>query len=205
MKQLRSRRKMLVISLVVLLAALMAGPVLAGGWAVITLDSLPGEVHAGESVHLSFMVRQHGKTPVHNLGDPSMPIEPTLTARNLETGETFSVVAVPEKEVGRFSMEVVFPGEGNWDWSIVPNPLAGTTEFATLTVLPALATSATTAETSAETTAGFTAEAAPSAAAINLTSLLRGAAVLLLAAGVLTVLLAGRRKQTQTAVVEVGD
>jgi hypothetical protein len=211
MKQLRNNRKMLVVSLVILLAAVLAGPALAGGWAVITLDELPGEIHAGENVHLSFMVRQHGETPVHDLGSPSMPIEPRLTAHNSATGETFTITAVPEKEVGRFSLDVVFPSEGSWTWSISPDPLAGTTEFAPLMILPAVEVPVTNLETTTVSTAAESAAlaSAPAAAAAadapDLAPILRGAAVLLLAAGALTAFLAVRRKEPRTAVVEAGD
>jgi hypothetical protein len=203
MNLLRMTRKSLMVLLFVVLALLVAGPVLAGGWAVVTLDNLPGEIHAGENVHLSFMVRQHGQTPVHDLGSPSMPIEPKLTAHNSETGETLTIAAVPEKEVGRFSLDVVFPSEGSWTWSIAPDPLAGTTEFAPLTILPALEVPATTLETTNVSTA--VEAAAPATNAVDLALILRGAAVLLLAGGALTAFLAGRGKGPKAAVVETGD
>lgn len=202
---LQVRRKTLVVSLFVLLAVLAAGPVLAGGWAVITLDELPGEIHAGENVHLSFMVRQHGETPVHDLGSPSMPIEPRLQAHNSTTGETLTITAVPEKEVGRFSLDVVFPSEGSWTWSISPDPLAGTTEFAPLTILPAVEAPATNLQTTSSTAVEAAAPAALATSASDLAPILRGAAVVLLAAGALTAFLAARRRRPQAAVVEAGD
>jgi hypothetical protein len=207
MKQLLMRRKIVVVSLVVLLAALAVGPVLAGGWAVITLDELPGEIHAGENVHLSFMVRQHGKTPVHFFGGPESPLEPVISGTNVKTGETINITAVIDKsEVGRFYADVVFPSSGEWSWKITPNPLAGTTEFAPLVILPEVAVPATSLDTTASSTAVEAAAPAVQAAnTFDVSLILRGAAVLLLVGGVVTAFLAGRRKQPQAAVVDVGD
>ena len=41
----------------------------AGGWAVITVDDLPDSVEAAKPIPLSFMVRQHGMTPLVELYD----------------------------------------------------------------------------------------------------------------------------------------
>jgi len=48
------------LALVAMLA--LAAPVFAGGWTVVTLDTLPREVRTGQALHLGFMVRQHGPT-----------------------------------------------------------------------------------------------------------------------------------------------
>ena len=44
------------IAIAVMLALVLAIPVLAGGWAVITLDELPTNVAAGEPVKIGFTV-----------------------------------------------------------------------------------------------------------------------------------------------------
>jgi len=64
-------------AIVALLA--LATPALAGGWAVVTLDSLPREVRAGASFQLGFTVLQHGKTPT-NLDLNGKPLKPVITA-----------------------------------------------------------------------------------------------------------------------------
>ncbi len=130
-------RKIVVLLVAVLLLALVP-TVLAGGWAVVTLDEAPGEIHAGQPWTVSFMVMQHGQTPVHRL-DPKSPIEPLLVAENPATGQRVEIVAAPTKKVGQFVAEVTFPSEGAWTWTIFPNPLAGETLFEPLNVLPALA------------------------------------------------------------------
>jgi hypothetical protein len=128
------KRKLGILATALLLLALVPG-VLAGGWAVITLDEPPGEIHAGEPWRMDFTVLQHGKTPVHDL-DANSPIEPLLVAENPQTGQRIEVMAERLKEPGRFTIEVTFPSEGAWEWTIYPNPLLGETVFEPLTVLP---------------------------------------------------------------------
>jgi hypothetical protein len=132
-------RKIGVLLVIALLLALVPA-VLAGGWAVITLDEPPGEIRAGEPWTVGFTVLQHGQTPVHRL-DPNSPVQPLLVAENPATGRRVEVEATPTKEVGHFVVEVTFPDEGEWTWTIFPNPLAGETLFEPLTVLPAAAAS----------------------------------------------------------------
>jgi hypothetical protein len=98
------------LALALLLAIVLAVPVFAGGWAVITLDRLPSGVVAGEPLTISFMVLQHGRTPMADL-------QPTITA-SLSSSESFVVTAKPEGEVGHYVATLNFPKEGNWSWSI---------------------------------------------------------------------------------------
>ena len=130
-----TRKIGLLLLLVILLAT--ASAALAGGWAIITLDAPPGEIHAGEAWAVGFTVLQHGQTPVHKL-DATTPIEPLLVARNQDAGRRVEVLATPTDEVGHFTAEVTFPVEGQWTWTILPNPLAGDAAFEPLTVLPAV-------------------------------------------------------------------
>jgi hypothetical protein len=102
--------------------------VMAGGWVVITVDTLPGQIHAGEATEISFMVRQHGQTPIHS-------VEPQLTATNIETGQQIQVQAQPAPEIGRFIATVDFPNAGTWEWSISAIPFPQIATFAPLTVL----------------------------------------------------------------------
>ena len=147
-----TRKIGLLLLLLVLLATTSAA--LAGGWAVVTLDAPPGEIRAGEPWTVGFTVLQHGQTPVHGFADGT-PVEPLLVARNLDAGRRVEVMATPTEQVGHFIAEVTFPVEGEWTWTILPNPLAGDSAFEPLTVLPAMpqASGQTKAQASAASTA----------------------------------------------------
>ena len=121
-----ARRSFGLIALV-MLAPVVATQALAGGWAVVTLDSLPSEVRAGEDVHLGFMVLQHGVTPVGDF------VSPYLLASNAVTGEEVRADARQDGSVGHFVVDVIFPSAGTWEWTITPDPFMGT-QFEPLTV-----------------------------------------------------------------------
>jgi hypothetical protein len=138
---------------VVAIALALATPALAGGWAVVTLDTLPREVHAGQALQIGFMVRQHGKTPT-NLNLNGEPLAPVLTAQKQDTGaakddantSALRVEARQEGAVGHFVADVSFPADGVWSWQIelptfyVQSSASGGPDdaaiFAPLTVLP---------------------------------------------------------------------
>ena len=98
------------ISLVLFIALAFAIPVFAGGWAVITLDTLPTGVIAGEPLTVGFTVRQHGRTPMTGL-------DPTITA-TLHKEEQLIVHAEPEGKPGHYTATLTFPKDGEWQWSI---------------------------------------------------------------------------------------
>jgi hypothetical protein len=123
-----------------LVAICMFAPsALAGGWAVVTLDSLPSETQAGQSISLGFMVRQHGITPIDNHPWEQRPLAPFLSAKNTATGETIHANARKEGPLGHFVVEVVFPSAGDWQIEITPPPFAGT-QLGTFAVASAPAT-----------------------------------------------------------------
>jgi cytochrome c2 len=119
----------------ILVSSIAAPGALAGGWAMVTLDSLPVQPRAGEMLKLGFMVRQHGVTPV------SEPLNPYLSAQNRDTGDLLRVDAQQEGRVGHYVVEVVFPSAGTWDWKIAPEPFPAIPErLEPLVVLSAPAT-----------------------------------------------------------------
>lgn len=132
-------RKKFVILLVLLLSLALAVPVLAGGWAVVTLDSLPGpDVRAGQELTLGFMVRQHGQTPVHTVDFMNNePVKPLVTAVNAQTGETVKIEAAPDAAVGHFTARLTLPSAGAWQLSIYPYPLEGELKLELLSVAAA--------------------------------------------------------------------
>lgn len=95
-----------------LIASLLAAvPALAGGWAVITLDDLPGDIPPGQPLEISFTVRQHGTHPMDGL-------EPVVTLSHPGTGEEVSVMAEPGDGPGHYRAVLNLPVEGHWNWSI---------------------------------------------------------------------------------------
>jgi len=128
---MRNKTSLACILIILIGQLFLVKPALAGGWVVITLDALPGPVHAGEMVHLGFVVRQHGLTPI-NL------VSPRLTAVNQDTGETITVDAAQVGETGHFELAVVFPGAGVWEWQIAAPPFPQQVQLEPLSVLPAL-------------------------------------------------------------------
>lgn len=94
-----------------LLLLLSTSAALGGGWAVITLESLPGELRAGEPFTIEFSVRQHGVTPMADL-------EPTIRVHDPETGQITTLNAEPGTEIGDYTVALTLPTEGLWNWSI---------------------------------------------------------------------------------------
>ena len=168
--------------------------VLAGGWAVITLDDPPGEIHAGQPWTIGFTVLQHGQTPVHTVFG-GQPVEPTLIATNKATGERVSAVGTPAKETGHFLLEVTFPSEGEWSWTIEPVPLLGETQFEPLTVLPAVAVAPV--KQPVEAGASLSPAATAADGGLALSSFLRWGALLVALAAVALVVAQNRRAQPE--------
>lgn len=97
---------------IVLVALAFSIPAMAGGWAVITLESLPTDVAAGQPQTVRFTVRQHGRTLMPDL-------EPTITARNAANGDSLLIDALPVNgSPGYYEATLTFPSGGSWEWSI---------------------------------------------------------------------------------------
>ena len=98
--------------IVALLAVGAAIPAAAGGWAVVTLDSLPEGVVPGVDFTVGFTVRQHGVTLLSDL-NPA----PVVTARNTATGEVVRSTADDDGR-GHYSARLTLPTAGEWTWGI---------------------------------------------------------------------------------------
>lgn len=100
-----------------LLAALLAGllataGVLAGGWAVISVEPLPDGIQPGQPFSIQFTVLQHGQTPMVGL-DPGPTVQ--FTGAN---GEKLTFDAAGQPDPGVYRAEVTLPAAGEWDWSV---------------------------------------------------------------------------------------
>ena len=142
-------KRILCASLVLLALLALTAPAWAGGWAVVTLDTLPTQVVAGQPFSIGFIVRQHGQRPLEGLA-------PAIILYSPGTRETSTVTAKAEGAIGHYTAEVTFPGAGTWDWSIdafgfAPQPMPRLT---VLGAAPAVS-SGTRASLSLPTLIGF--------------------------------------------------
>jgi len=106
-------------------AALRLG---AGGWAVVSVDTLPDSGVAAAPVRLPFTVRQHGHTPVDGL-------QPAVTAVADKDRITASVE--PAGQPGRYVATFTFPRPA--DWIITVDSGFGANSRLTLLPLPVVA------------------------------------------------------------------
>lgn len=79
-----------------------------GGWAIITVDDLPETLVASRPATLSFVVRQHGVTPLEKLS-------PTVTATDGRSEVTARVTAGAR---GHYASTLVLPRAGEWSITI---------------------------------------------------------------------------------------
>lgn len=184
------RRRMFYVGLIMFGLLVFPLGALAGGWAVVTLDSLPEEPRAGQTLSLGFMVRQHGKEPIDRAFGTELMI-PRLMATNTDTGTTLNINSRKEGPLGHFVVDVTFPEAGNWEWQIQPGPFMAT-KLGTLTILPAVATA---------TQSASVAQPAPAVSAVPM--MLRWAGVVLVLAAAVLMLtnrrnLSGMRRPSAT-------
>lgn len=115
-----------------LLAAAVAALVLpanagAGGWATVGVAPLPGGgLGAGDRWTATLTVLQHGVTPLDG-------VQPRLIVRNTVTGASQAFDARPAGEPGKYLVDVRFPAEGRWVYS-VDDGIGGRHSFAPVSV-----------------------------------------------------------------------
>lgn len=120
-----------VFSLICLLLALLllsGQPVLAGGWATLTLEDLPLEIVAGRPFTVNFTVRQHGL-------DKMSGLSPRITAEHAETGTHLLVEAAETGQKGLYEASLTLPEPGEWHWTI--NAFNTSLTLPPLNVIPA--------------------------------------------------------------------
>lgn len=105
------RFRIIVTAVTLCALALAAVPALAGGWAVATLDELPGGAVAGQPLEIGFTVRQHGRTPWEYDGV-------RVLARPANGGAGLDVPALSDGEAGHYTATLTLPRAGTWDWFI---------------------------------------------------------------------------------------
>lgn len=110
----------------------------AGGWAVITLDDMPGQITAGQAFSIGFTVRQHGRTLRDDLA-------PVLRFDRSDAKDSFIATAKRSGESGHYVAEVTLPSEGQWNWKVDIEQFGMVTQdMSPLMVIAALAPAAST-------------------------------------------------------------
>ncbi|HKW45814.1 MAG TPA: hypothetical protein VJN70_00155 [Gemmatimonadaceae bacterium] len=102
-------RKSICVLLLIGTAGLEASSRNNGGWAVVTVDDLPDYVVAGQPFQLSFVVRQHGMTPIDGL-------QPVIDAK-LATS-IISLKAKHATDSGHYAATLNLTRAGDWTVTI---------------------------------------------------------------------------------------
>ncbi|GAC1547291.1 MAG: hypothetical protein NVS2B7_22940 [Herpetosiphon sp.] len=92
------------------MALVLPAVALAGGWALVSLDSVPAAPGAGVPFTVGFVVLQHGRTPLNGL-------HPTLHFSSV-AGEHLTVPADQQGDVGHYVATVTLPTNGRWYWDV---------------------------------------------------------------------------------------
>jgi hypothetical protein len=122
------RRMILVFALALLSAAALSATALAkeGG---VELGSTPAGIGPGDPWTPSM-------TLIDNAGEfPANP-EPGITITNLGTGQTIDYKATPTDDPTVFTVRVVFPTAGQWDYAAYDGVTDRLYEFPAATILP---------------------------------------------------------------------
>jgi hypothetical protein len=90
---------------------LLAAPIAAGGWATASLTDPPEGPVAGQETTIGVEVKQHGETPIS--WDQLI-----FHGTNAATGETVLAEGRPEGPAGHYTIDVTFPSEGRWQWTV---------------------------------------------------------------------------------------
>jgi len=111
-------------ALSIILASFAAATTIsAGGWAVVTIDTLPEYVSAGEPVAFGYSVRQHGHKLLNGLSGRVI-----ATSR----GHQIAADARPGKRDGHYVATLTFPAAGDWSLTVQ----SGFGGLGTLSLLP---------------------------------------------------------------------
>ncbi len=113
------------------LAAVVAAPAVAGGWAAVIIDGDASATtgRADEPIAIAFTVLQHGVTPVNTE-------EATVVAVEARTGDVVRTNATAVGSGGRYRAALVVPHEGRWRWQVELGRLVAQSEVRDVDVAP---------------------------------------------------------------------
>lgn len=108
-------RRTLVFLAATMLMAASSTAVWAGGWAMTTLDTTPGDLRAGVTYEIGYTILQHGVHPVAVDYTEIRLQGPWKVGTHLFEG-------MPEGPVGHYVAEVTIPEAGEYRWEIAQGP-----------------------------------------------------------------------------------
>jgi hypothetical protein len=122
------RRLLLVLALALVSAAALSAGAFAkeGG---VELSSTPTGIGPGDPwTPTMTLIDVDGRLPAN--------AKPGITIRNIETGRTLDYKATPTDSAGVYTVRVVFPAPGQWDYSAYDGVTDRVYEFPAATILP---------------------------------------------------------------------
>lgn len=105
---------------------ILAWPVQAGGWVVISVTEWPDNVSTAAPQPLRFTLLQHGQTPFQGA-------EPVILL-STESQQPLRLPATATGVPGEYEAEILFPAPGNWTATIQARPFPQELTLPTITV-----------------------------------------------------------------------
>jgi hypothetical protein len=109
---MEARMKRFLLALAIVIAAIAAPSVAAGGWATVGLSSLPPSgLESNQAWPVDITVLQHGQTPLAGL-------VPVVRVRDGDGTIARTFTAEPTDRSGVYHAEVTFPGAGTYSYEV---------------------------------------------------------------------------------------
>jgi hypothetical protein len=135
-------RRLLTAILAALALVALSVPALAKEGAVTKLDSLPTDLHAGQTYALGYTIRMDGV-------EPYKADRTEIIANSLDGKTNLIFPGVADAAAGHYTAQVTFPGVGTYSWKVTQGSYFAPFDLGTISVLPALARSGAAAAPSA--------------------------------------------------------
>lgn len=110
------KRRIVTIFTAATLVVLTASIAWAGGWAMTSLDTTPGELRAGETYEIGYTILQHGVRPVA-VDHTEIRLQGAWKAGGAHVFE-----GVPRGPEGHYVATVTIPGAGEYRWEVAQGP-----------------------------------------------------------------------------------
>ena len=111
-------------------------PALAKEGAVTKFDSLPTDWHAGQVYSLGYLIKMDGV-------EPYKADRTEIIANSLDGKTRLVFPGVGDATPGHYTAQVTFPAVGTYQWKVTQGSFFAPFELGSISVLPAIASSAT--------------------------------------------------------------